>query len=53
MISNEITLSLHTIRGKGAEKTLHDDAVQICIHLTESSQSVEACFAPVDHNKCD
>jgi hypothetical protein len=43
------TLSLHDSRGKGAEKTLHDDFVLICIHLTATSQSVHSFFVLVDH----
>jgi len=35
-------------RSKGAEKTVHDDFVQLCIHLTANSQAVYSCFAPVD-----
>jgi len=41
---------LYKCRGKDAEKTLHDDFVLICIHLTASSQAVRSCFALVDHS---
>jgi hypothetical protein len=44
-VSQEITLMLHNSQGKSAEKTLHDDFILTCIHLTESSQSVHL---PVD-----
>lgn len=38
---------LHNSRGKSAEKTLHDDMILICLHLTESSQSINSCLLPV------
>jgi hypothetical protein len=44
------SVSLHKSRSKGAEKTLYNDFVPVCIHLTASPQSVYSCFAPVDHN---
>ena len=39
-------------RGKGAEKTLHDDFVLICIHLTATSESICSCFELADHSIC-
>jgi hypothetical protein len=47
----KIILPLHICRGKGAEKSLHDDFVHICIHLTATSLSMHSCFALVDHSK--
>ena len=48
----KFTLLLHKRRGKGDEKTLHDDFVLFCIHLAASSQSVQSCLALVDHSIC-
>jgi len=33
---------------KALKNTLHDDFIQACIHLTESSQSVKSCFTTLD-----
>jgi len=47
MVFCQIVLTLPKGRGKSAEKTLHDDFVLACIHLTESPQSAHSCLLPV------
>ena len=36
------------VEAKALKKTLHDNFVQLCIHLTANSQSVYSCFGLVD-----
>ena len=41
----------HKSRGRGVEKTLHDDFVHICIHLTARERSVYFCIAQAGMTK--
>jgi hypothetical protein len=41
----------HKSRGRGAEKTLHDDFILFRIHLTARLQSVYSCCEPVGMTK--